>query len=86
MAVHVARKNVKSAPFKHRLEPKKGAKNDQPELLNEANDDRQDCICHMAPNDGIALAHSGGRQVVPGCPTHDPTGLDLDEEEHEIDL
>lgn len=98
LGIHAARRNAKSAPMKHRLEPKDGAKNDQPELLEEVVDDeplvddkewladykalaggRQDCICHMAHD-------KTGKTVVPGCHTHDPNGLDIEEEEHEFDL
>jgi len=44
LGIHVARRNATSAPFKHRLEPKQGAKNDQPELLEEL------CTCNTDPD------------------------------------
>jgi hypothetical protein len=36
LAVHAKSRTAGKAPMKHRLEPKKGASNDQPELLHEA--------------------------------------------------
>jgi hypothetical protein len=38
LAVHAKSRGAGKAPMKHRLEPKKGAKNDQAELLNDVYD------------------------------------------------
>lgn len=56
---HAAISRVSSGPMKHRLEPKKGSKNEQAELLNEVYN--RNCICDD-PDPGI----------VKGCPVHDP--------------
>lgn len=61
---------VSAGPMKHRLEPKKGSKNEQAELLNEVMP--VDCICDD-PDPGI----------VRGCPVHDPANND---DEYETDL
>jgi hypothetical protein len=71
LAVHVARRNVNRTPFKHRLEPKQGAKNDQPELLEESVYSDDECLCETHEQEVITTF----------CPIHGDS-----EEEHECDL
>ena len=43
----LAAKSRKAGPMKHRLEPKKGAKNEQKEILEDYNE----CICQLDDDD-----------------------------------
>lgn len=87
LGVHVARRNATSAPFKHRLEPKQGAKNDQPELLEEVIIEDTHSIgspCHCGRDEAGHIYASPvcqrfvGEEVV--------SEEDDVEEEHEFDL
>lgn len=61
--------------MKHRLEPKKGAKNDQPEFIGELAYSDDECLCEF---------HEGQVEVIKiFCPIHRD---DDNEEEHEFDL